>query len=72
MSSQTGGYYLPSPSYWPIILAFGLPIMAYGVIYNLLLIPAGAAIWLSANLGWGGVSIAERLMDGQPLDLPPQ
>ena len=26
--------HLPSPSYWPIILAFALPIIAYGVIYN--------------------------------------
>ncbi|MDT8340992.1 MAG: ferrous iron transport protein B [Longimicrobiales bacterium] len=25
--------------------------------------PAGAVIWLSANVGWGGVSVAERLMD---------
>ncbi len=36
--------HLPSPSYWPIVLAFGLPVMAYGVIYNILLIAAGAAI----------------------------
>src|SRR5690606_2526658 len=36
--------HLPSPSYWPIILALGLPIMAYGVIYNILLIVVGAAI----------------------------
>ena len=26
--------HMPSPSYWPIVLAFGLPIMAYGIIYN--------------------------------------
>ncbi len=44
--------HLPSPSYWPIVLAFGLPVMAYGVIYNLLLIPAGAAIVLLAMFGW--------------------
>ncbi len=44
--------HLPSPSYWPIVLAFGLPVMAYGVIYNLLLIPAGAAIVMLAMFGW--------------------
>ena len=44
--------HLPSPSYWPIVLAFGLPVMAYGVIYNILLIPAGAAIVLLAMFGW--------------------
>jgi ferrous iron transport protein B len=27
-------------------------------------IPAGAVIWLSANIGWDGVSIAERVMSG--------
>jgi cytochrome c oxidase subunit 1 len=26
--------HMPSPSYWPIILAFALPVMALGVIYN--------------------------------------
>ena len=45
--------HLPSPSYWPIILAIGLPIMAYGVIYNTLLIVAGAAIVLLSMYGWG-------------------
>ncbi|MDW3215821.1 MAG: cytochrome c oxidase subunit I [Ilumatobacteraceae bacterium] len=44
--------HLPSPSYWPIVLAFGLPVMAYGVIYNFLLIPAGAVIVLLAMFGW--------------------
>jgi cytochrome c oxidase subunit I len=44
--------HLPSPSYWPIVLAFGLPVMAYGVIFNILLIPAGAAIVLLAMFGW--------------------
>jgi cytochrome c oxidase subunit 1 len=44
--------HLPSPSYWPIVLAIGLPIMAYGVIYNILLIVAGAAIVLLAMFGW--------------------
>jgi cytochrome c oxidase subunit I len=44
--------HLPSPSYWPIVLAFGLPVMAYGVIYNFLLIPVGAAIVLLAMFGW--------------------
>ena len=27
--------HLPSPSYWPIVLAFGLPLLGYGLIYNL-------------------------------------
>jgi cytochrome c oxidase subunit 1 len=44
--------HLPSPSYWPIVLAFGLPVMAYGVIFNFLLIPVGGAIVLLAMFGW--------------------
>jgi cytochrome c oxidase subunit 1 len=44
--------HLPSPSYWPILLAFGLPVMAYGVIYNILLIAVGAVIVLLSMFGW--------------------
>ncbi|MEO6651419.1 MAG: cytochrome c oxidase subunit I [Ilumatobacteraceae bacterium] len=44
--------HLPSPSYWPILLALGLPVMAYGVIFNFILIPIGAAIVLLSMFGW--------------------
>lgn len=44
--------HLPAPSYWPMVLAFALPVMAYGVIYNTLLIVAGAAIATMAMFGW--------------------
>src|SRR5690606_24800118 len=44
--------HLPSPSYWPLVLAVSLPVMAYGVIYSRLLIPVGAAIALLALFGW--------------------
>ncbi len=44
--------HLPSPSYWPIVLAFGLPVIAYGIIYNLVLAVAGAAILLLGIFGW--------------------
>ena len=44
--------HLPSPSYWPILLALGLPIMAYGVIYNLLLTVIGGVIVLLSMFGW--------------------
>jgi cytochrome c oxidase subunit 1 len=29
------GVHLPGPSYWPIVIAAGLPLIAYGLIYNL-------------------------------------
>jgi cytochrome c oxidase subunit 1 len=44
--------HLPSPSYWPIILAFGMLIIAYGVIYSVLMLAAGAAIAVLALFGW--------------------
>ena len=44
--------HLPSPSYWPMVLALSFPILAYGVIYSTLLIIAGAAIAILALFGW--------------------
>ena len=44
--------HMPSPSYWPLIVAFGLPMMAYGIIYHTLLIVIGAAITLLGVFGW--------------------
>jgi cytochrome c oxidase subunit 1 len=44
--------HMPSPSYWPIVLAFSLPILAYGLIYNLVLMIVGAAILVLAMYGW--------------------
>ncbi|MCH1434090.1 MAG: cytochrome c oxidase subunit I, partial [Acidimicrobiales bacterium] len=29
------GVHLPSPSFWPLVLAIGLPLIGYGVIFNL-------------------------------------
>jgi cytochrome c oxidase subunit 1 len=44
--------HMPSPSYWPIVLAFALPIIAYGVIYNRLFSVVGIAIMILALFGW--------------------
>ena len=44
--------HLPSPSYWPMVLALSFPVLAYGVIYSTLLIIAGAAIAILALFGW--------------------
>jgi cytochrome c oxidase subunit 1 len=51
-ANAEGHIHLPSPSYWPIILAFGLFIICYGVIYSTLLLAAGAAIAVLALFGW--------------------
>lgn len=44
--------HLPSPSYWPIVLAFSLPVIAYGVIFNLMLSVVGAGIMILGLFGW--------------------
>jgi cytochrome c oxidase subunit 1 len=47
------GVHLPSPSYWPLVLAAGLPLIGYGLIFNLGIAVAGALIVLLAGFGWG-------------------
>ncbi len=44
--------HLPGPSYWPIVLALALPIMAYGVIYTTWLIVLGVVVAFAALFGW--------------------
>ncbi|WP_254126765.1 cbb3-type cytochrome c oxidase subunit I [Aquihabitans sp. G128] len=44
--------HLPSPSYWPLVLAFGLPWVAYGLIYNLLFCIVGVILIVGAMYGW--------------------
>ena len=44
--------HLPSPSYWPIVLAFGLPFIAYGLIYNLWFAVPGAICVIAGIYGW--------------------
>ena len=44
--------HLPSPSYWPLVLAAALPIMGFGVIYNRWLIALGGLVVIGAMYGW--------------------
>ena len=44
--------HLPSPSYWPMVVSFALPVIGFGVIYNHLLIAVGAAIVILGIFGW--------------------
>jgi cytochrome c oxidase subunit I len=45
--------HLPSPSYWPITVAFGLPFIAYGLIFNLAFSAVGAIIVVIGVYSWG-------------------
>jgi cytochrome c oxidase subunit 1 len=44
--------HMPSPSYWPIVLAFSLPLIGYGIIYNRLFSVVGIGILILAMFGW--------------------
>jgi cytochrome c oxidase subunit 1 len=46
------GIHLPSPSFWPLVAAVGLPVMAYGIMYTWFLVGAGAIISLVGFYGW--------------------
>jgi cytochrome c oxidase subunit I len=47
------GVHLPSPSYWPIVMAFSLPLIGYGLIFNLGIAAVGGVIALLAGYAWG-------------------
>ena len=46
------GVHLPSPSYWPVVLAAGMPLVAYGLMYTLWLCVPGAVLILTAIYAW--------------------
>lgn len=46
------GVHLPSPSYWPLVLAGGLPLVAWGLIFNLWLCVPGGLLIVGAIYGW--------------------
>ncbi len=57
------GVHLPAPSYWPILLAFSLPIIGYGLIYSLWLTLPGGFLLVAAMYGWS-------LEPADDLDIP--
>jgi cytochrome c oxidase subunit 1 len=45
--------HLPSPSYWPLVFAFGLPIMGYGFVFkNWWILGVGVAIAMMGMTAW--------------------
>ena len=44
---------MPSPSYWPLVFAFGLPILGYGFVFkNWYLAALGVAIMFFGLTAW--------------------
>jgi cytochrome c oxidase subunit 1 len=57
---------LPSPSYYPIILASGLPFLGYAVIYySIPLAIIGSLLLLIGGFGWGTEPLEEPLEESQ-------
>jgi cytochrome c oxidase subunit I len=52
-AGDSQGVHLPAPSYWPIVLAAGLPIFGYGLIFTVFPLAAlGLGIVVLAMYGW--------------------
>ena len=55
---------LPNPSYFPIVLASGLPFLGYAVIYKSLpLAIVGALLILIGSFGWGTEPLEEEFIE---------
>jgi cytochrome c oxidase subunit 1 len=52
----TAQVHLPNPSYWPLILAFGMAILAIGILYgpltSWLVVPVGIIFMSAGVIGW--------------------
>ena len=46
------GIHLPSPSYWPLVLAAGFPFLGYGLIFNYGWAALGGLIIVAGMMGW--------------------
>ncbi len=55
MDKPTGGEepHMPSPSYWPIVAAFSVMMMGYGIIFNLGLFALGVFMLFVSTVAWG-------------------
>ena len=66
MTSQPGGYYLPSPSHWPVVGSVALFLMALGGVLLMndasgggIVLLAGCAVMIYMMFGWFGTVIGE-------------
>ncbi|MBA2624718.1 MAG: cytochrome c oxidase subunit 4, partial [Acidimicrobiia bacterium] len=52
-AGQASPIHLPSPSYWPLVVAISLPLIGYGLIYTYWLAGLGGLVLLAGIYGWG-------------------
>jgi cytochrome c oxidase subunit I len=51
--------HLPPPSFWPIVLAFGLALISAGVIWSIFISILGVVVLLVSIAGWALENRAE-------------
>jgi cytochrome c oxidase subunit 1 len=51
-ASDGHGIHLPSPSFWPLVVSLGFPLIGYGILYSWWLVGAGAAVIAVGLVGW--------------------
>ncbi len=45
--------HMPTPSYWPLVMGLGLPILAYGAVFqNVWFVPFGLLLVFFGLFGW--------------------
>jgi hypothetical protein len=52
MKKDHDEFHLPGPSFWPIVLAAGLALIAIGVVSGILISGVGVVVLLVAVAGW--------------------
>jgi cytochrome c oxidase subunit 1 len=57
--------HLPAPSFWPIVLAFSLALIAAGVVSSLIVSVVGLLLLLGAIAGW---TMENRAVDQESHD----
>ncbi len=58
------GIHLPSPSIFPLIAALGLPVVAFGFMYDYAIVAVGAVILLFGLFGWALEPATEEAEEG--------
>ena len=57
---------MPSPSYWPLIAALGLPLVAYGLLFSPWLAVGGGLILLVGLYSWAAEPPTEPAPAAEP------
>jgi cytochrome c oxidase subunit 1 len=62
--------HLPSPSYWPLVVSVGLPIIGLGLIYNHVIAIIGGLVVFAGVYGWAQEPSVADAEDADPPDGP--